>query len=133
MRTVGVYRYDELPTEKAKERAREWWIDLEIQDPAWQEDHFKSMRAAISAASETNDKRRLIRASEKAEFTGYCADCLLGDMIKEMGRIPSESEIVDYYNRQWDSEINDRLSDVEYIEEVMHMNEYEFLEDGTRY
>lgn len=30
--TVKLYKYSELPTDAAKERAREWWLDLERQD-----------------------------------------------------------------------------------------------------
>jgi hypothetical protein len=133
MRQINLYLYDELPTEEAKSKARAWWVELELQDPAWIDDHRKSMAAAMIVVTEETDAAALKRKADACEFTGYCADALLGDMIEQTGMIPLTAEVDDYYVQAWDTELSERVANREYIEETIRANEYEFLEDGTRY
>lgn len=127
---INIYQYNELP-EEAKEKARKWWIDSELEMPAWYEEHFNSMNAAIAATKKESDIAQLKDRSLKCEFTGYCADALLSDLIIKLGHIPSESEITVYYDNEWEKELNERILDTEYIEENIIINEYWFFSDGT--
>jgi hypothetical protein len=134
MRTehINIYQYDELPTEEAKENAREWWFNLEMLDPAWREEHSKSMLEAMRAASEADDMGKLIEASEKCEWTGYAADAYLSDHIKKNGEVPEPSTIQKIYEKAWEEELESR-HEREYIEESIRINEYEFTADGERW
>lgn len=134
MKTITVYEYDELPTEEAKTRAREWWARLEEEDPAWMEEHSRSLSAAQEACKgmTSEDLPRIIRQSENCEFTGYCADAFLADLIKERSRLPTWDEIHVCYVRAWEAEIAFRTTDREHIEESIRANEYAFFADGTR-
>ena len=42
-----------------------------------------------------------------------------------------ENQIFEAYQKEWEDELNKRLSNVEYIEELIIVNEYYFLEDGS--
>lgn len=140
MRQIEVYEYDELPTEEAKQRARQWWVDTEMENPAWIEEHFKSMHEAIDSVdeerkdeSEEKDKlKRLHEDSRACNFTGYCADNLLGDLIEETGEMPTKTQIEEKHRKEWDKELEERAEDIEYIEMNICDNNYEFLDDGQK-
>ena len=136
MRKINVYLYDELQTDEAKGKARAWWINGEAECPAWRDEHFESMNKAIDVCSnlpQNYNLKPLIKDAEESKFTGYCGDALLSDLIKKIKRIPSIDEVKEYYSERWDQELDERLSDINYIEECILINEYEFLEDGRRF
>lgn len=135
MRQITVYEYDELPTEEAKERAREWWIEREMENPAWVEEHFRSMNVVIERvkAIETDeDFRQLLQDSEEGKLTGYCADALFYDLAKDRDITPLPKETEDYYVKKWDEELTERINNREEIEENIRINKYEFFENGQR-
>lgn len=133
MRHIPIYLYDELPTEEAKAKAREWWVDLEVQCPAWFDEHFESMHKCVELIQLERNIKKLSRMSGECEITGYCADFTLSLMIKELNRIPSESEIIQRFNKDWMEELNERIEDIAYIEENIESNRYEFTAEGRIY
>lgn len=131
MRQITVYKYPEL-TDTAKDKARQWWIDLEREFPAWMDEHRESMIKAIDLVKEERNIKRLISLSEKCELTGYCADYILSELIKDINKIPTKEEIQLRYATEWDKELYERVNDRQQIEEAITANEYEFLEDGRK-
>lgn len=134
--TQNIYKYDELPTEEAKEKARDWWIEGEIQDPAFKAEHLKSMESAIELFESDKPIGEIIQESEYCKMTGYYADSFLADCIDENypyqnTRGVDADVIKSYYEDKWNKELEDRLKDVKYIEENILANEYEFFEDGS--
>lgn len=136
MRQINVYRYEELPTEEAKEKARDWWVSCELQDPAWRTEHFTSMDEALKMVSEYGEGniefQEILKRSEEGKLTGYCADAILGVLMIKLKRMPHPEEIEEKYNKEWEDEINARIEDKEYIEDAIMANLYEFLEDGSK-
>jgi hypothetical protein len=116
-------KYSEL-NEEQKKQARDWWLDLEIQDPAWLNEHAVSRQAALQAfKSGLTDE--IIAKFEKAEITGYCDDCILHDVYKIWGENTTFKLISEAYNAAWKTEIKSRKVR-KYIEEQIEANEYEF-------
>ena len=112
MRQINVYKYDELPTAAAKKAAREWWINSEIEDPAWRNQHNHSRAAALEELRSGRDINEIKRRSFDCELTGYCDDAILSDLIEEL--------------------LTSRINDIDYIEENIISNGYEFYENGER-
>ncbi len=131
--TIKIYQFSEL-SEKAKQVAREWWLDCELQDPAWFSEHFESMKCAVEAVSEYNyNKQKVLEDSENCNWTGYCADAILADWVKKNdGIIPSPRAIEALYQDAWQNELDSRC-EPDYIDEQIEANEYEFLESGKLY
>lgn len=135
--TRNLYMFEEL-SEKAKEKARDWWRDCEYQDPAWAAEHHASLRAAMRAVSlmlghrdngdDVSDEWKRIREESRSlAWTGYCDDCVLYDNASD--RIPTISDVDIWYDSAWDSEIESRM-EASYVDENIIANEYEFAEDG---
>ena len=133
MKQINVYKYDELTTENAKEKARQWFIEIEQSCPAWLDEHTESMNKSVELAKSGKSKEEISKVSEDIAITGYCADAFLADLIKELGKIPTAEEIEEKYNLEWNKEMEERLTNVEYIEENIISNEYEFFENGEKY
>jgi hypothetical protein len=131
-RTIGfqVYKFDELSL-KAQENARDWWRNLELQNPAWHGEHFESMSEAVKNFKRYGVCDSLIEDSSHCIFTGYCADSLLADHIERQGaEHVSVNSIQDFYGEAWDKELQDRLYDHDYIADAIIANEYEFTANG---
>lgn len=157
-RTISfqVFKFEEL-SDTAKEKAREWWCDLERQDPAWYEEHFASMNAAIKElpSREYDDNedafnkeaisifKDLIAKAEGCKLTGYSADIFAAEAFKSFIDDIAENEYYSFenaschitllYEKKWEEEISSRLEDNEYVDENITTNDYEFLEDGSFY
>ena len=129
-----LFLYNEL-CEESKKIARQWWIDCEYEDPTWMKEHFDSCHAAIRAL-ETMSFEELIAASKEYKFTGYCADHHLADYISEYKITCKEdielSTLRQYYQQEWDKELEQRCSNREAIEEEIIANEYTFSSYGDR-
>ncbi len=141
--TVTLYKFDELPTEEAKEKAREWWRNLESQDPAWREEHYKSTKKALKFI----DSYRTVHGVEGLEaaavkmqgecpWTGYCADATAIDAIVEAcGGLTDISEIKRRVQQDmdaaWEKEFESSMKD-ENVDENIIANDYEFLENGAK-
>ena len=133
MKTIEItlYKYNELPTEEAKEKARQWWIELESRDPCWISEHRQSMDHACNAFYES-DKRKVLDESEECKWTGYCADALFASFVRENGWPENESQIIHHYEQEWEKELKWRLEDNQ-VEDIILANEYEFLQSGEFY
>jgi len=83
-----VYLFDALPTDKAKEKARDWWRECEAQDPAWLDEWRDSTEAARAFVRSYNRADTLadmfatvkaLRAENTPDsrccpWTGFCAE-----------------------------------------------------------
>lgn len=134
--TVHTYTFDELKTDEAREKARDWWRALEAQDPAWWHEHNESLAAALRMREDVkkggnHTLKQAIKLSKNCNLTGYCADVLLAQAIKEQaGLLPSRSYIQSVFEKAWEDECCFRMED-EQVDESIIANGYEFLEDGT--
>lgn len=148
MRTVTpapftLYLIDELPTEAAKEAARDWWRTLEAQNPTWAGEHCDSRDAALDAIEDLDaftaedlpaQVRNILDASQNCAWTGYCADGVLWDNMKDWkpgDDIPTRSEVRGWYERAWEQEMESRM-EADAVDENLRANEYEFTEDGRK-
>jgi hypothetical protein len=146
-RTVTIvktlYKFSEL-SDKAKERAREWWWNCEASDPAWQSEHKESASHAFREVSRLHkrmenypeeisdtleDWANVIKESRDIKWTAYTDDSILYDNA-EPSTIPHPATVADWYDDAWNAEIEDRLSD-ESVDENILANDYEFDESGA--
>ena len=134
MRTVThtIYKYDELPTEKAKEKARDWWWGNGLADPAFEDEYHLSLKAAKEALGRELSPEELQRQSEACEFTGCIYDGILAHFIRSHKRRPSESELKYAYRDAWSEDLIDGSKRTNIEEEIL-ANDYEFYEDGSVY
>lgn len=156
--TIDVYKFDELPTEAAKEKARYWWRTSGI-DFAWSDESLKSIivfcdefGVKLTDYSVCPFERPTFRTSaENAHFrgrqlkefkrenmpTGYCLDCALWetfyDCFKASGNAKGafDSAICAGF-AEWAEDMESQTTD-EYIDDCLQANEYEFTENGKRF
>lgn len=166
MRTITpppftVYEFDELPTDKAKEAARDWWRDCERSDPAWAHEHAQSLREAIKWVKQSTpqdmDGIEYVEAvaayaeaigmlSGNCPFTGYCGDETALDPVRKMiadfkgtGK-PCDyvcadwlcGTIRDAMEQAWEEECEADMED-ENVDENIRANDYEFTEHGEHF
>lgn len=140
-KTINLYSYDCLPTDEAKANARDWWRILESQDPSWHAEHEKSREEACQALQrmleeggtiDEDEKQTLIEVSGNLELTGYHADYLLADYLREYCAPYSVEQLSNFYCVEWEGELSARLEDVGGIEETLLVNDYTFTETGDR-
>ena len=155
-KTITLYTFDELPTEAAKERAREWW--REGIDFAWSDESLNSIKTfcehfgvklrdwsvgpyanpdySTDAENSHFRGRRLRDFDRDAMPTGYCLDCTLWmtfyDEFKRTGdaKAAFDSALWEGF-KDWRNDMEAQLSD-DYIDEHLTINEYEFTEEGER-
>lgn len=154
--TINVYTFQELPTESAKERARERGRQWMSEDPAWCDESRQSIQAfcdhfgaqlvdwSIGAFSPldynvhfNNGHFRGVKLRDidrDAMPTGYCLDCTLWqtmhDEFKRTGNAMAAFEVALHAGfKAWRDDLESQLED-EYIEDFLTANEYEFDEDG---
>jgi hypothetical protein len=160
MRTISVtlYKFDELPTEGAKEKARQWGRQVLAEDPAWNSESLQSIERfceefgiklkswSIGAWSpvdysldmdNSNFRGRTLKEFDKDFMpTGYCLDCTLwGGFYEEFKRTGSAKkaaeEAIHKAFVEWRDDLEHQMSD-EYVDEFLEANEYEFDEEGAR-
>lgn len=156
MRTeqVTIYKFEELPTGAAKERARDWWRGLG--ETFWADESLESIQAfcehfgvtlktwEVSAYSSpyfsTNAENQHFRGLKLRDFrpdhspTGYCLDWdLWSTFFHEFKRTGDAKAAFDAALwegfKSWRNDLEHQCSD-EYIDEHLTINEYEFTEDG---
>ena len=153
--TKTLYKYDELPTDEAKERARDWL--RQDMDYAWSDEARQSIEAfcehfgvnlidwSVGPYSpidyNTNAENEHFRGRKLRDFdrdympTGYCLDCDLWntfyDRLKDTGDAKAAFDDALYAGfKSWRDDMEWQLSD-KAIEESLIANEYEFDEDGN--
>ena len=155
--TITLYTFDELPSECAKERARETGRQWVSEDPAW----FDESLASINTFCEffgvklktwevgpyypfhfsTDAENRHFRGRRLREFdrdympTGYCLDCDLWmtfyDEFKKTGDAKTAfNEALHAGFKAWRDDLEYQLDD-ESIDKFLTINEYEFDEYGN--
>lgn len=154
--TVTLYKFDELPSERAKERARERGRQWIAEDPAWNDEsrhsvevfceHFGvrltewSIGAYAPFSFSTDAENHHFRGRKLRDFnrdnmpTGYCLDCDLWmtfyDEFKKTGDAKTAFNDALYAAfKSWRDDLEGQLED-EYIDDFLTANEYEFDEDG---
>jgi hypothetical protein len=159
--TTTLYHFNELPTEKAKENAREWWRDKPCNYYSYAAEASASIKAfaeyfgvRVSShcfSSNLRETRIEIHGLTKDTFagintyitdrdympTGYCFDCALWatfyDEVREHGDpLLAFNRAILAVREAITEDVKHQESD-EYIDETLTMNEYEFTEDGKLY
>jgi hypothetical protein len=153
--TITIYKFDELPTERAKERARDWW--REGMDFSWGDEsrdsiqvfckHFgvtlKSWSVGPYAPFDfsTNAEQSHFRGVRLRDFnrdhmpTGYCLDCTLWmtfyDVFKRTGDAKQAFNDALWEGfKDWRDDMESQMED-EHIDELLTINDhYEFTEEG---
>lgn len=155
--TFTLYTFDELPTEKAKDRARDWWRGTS--EAAWCEESRGSIKAfceafgvsllywSVGAYSplhyRTDAESRHFRGRKLSDFdrdatpTGYYLDCSLWatfyDEFKRTGAaFPAFTAALEKGFKDWKNDLEGQLEN-EYIDDCLTANEYEFTETGERW
>lgn len=163
MRTVTttLYFFNELPTEKAKEKARSWWRDNSDNDYDFITEAIASVDAFAKYfgvglydcrfSSNISETKLEIRGLTEDTFvgidtyitdrdhmpTGYYLDCDLWqtfyDEVREHGDpLLAFNRSILAAKKAIAEDVEHQESD-EYIDEVLTINEYEFTEDGKLY
>lgn len=154
--TITIYKFQELPTESAKERARERGRQWMSEDSAWCDESRQSIQAfcehfgvtlrdwSVGAYSpidySTNAGNHHFRGVKLRDIdrdampTGYCLDCTLWqtmyDEFKRTGDAKAAFEAaLDAAFKDWRADLEGQLED-EYIDDFLTANEYEFDADG---
>ena len=155
--TITIYKFDELPTDAAKERARERGRQWVSDDPSWCHESRQSIEAfcehfgvklknwsvgPYSAPDySTNAENSHFRGIKLAQFnrdhmpTGYCLDCDLWmtfyDEFKRTGDAKGAFDAALWAGfKSWQNDLESQLED-EHIDEFLSINEYEFDECGN--
>lgn len=151
---LKVYSFDELD-DRAKQEARSWWVqNMEF---AWCDESIESIKAFCDYFSvrlinysvddvrfdyQTNETNANFRGMKLADFdrdytpTGYCLDYALWqtfyDVFKATGDAKRAFDEGLYKGFQsWRDDMAMQLSD-ECVDECLAINDYEFMEDGSR-
>ena len=158
MRTVEVtlYKFNELPTEKAKERARNWWREGEeyphfgeavgslkafcnlfgvsVRDYCIGDDYRSFIKT--DAEHQTFRGIKLKNFNRDAMPTGWHFDCSLMyefcDVFKKTGDAHyAFQQALEQFLIDVRKDVEWHFSD-ECIDELLEVNEYEFTEEGER-
>lgn len=154
---INLYTIEELPTEAAKEAARDWWRSLGNTD--WHDESLESIRAFCERFGvtlkewsvepyapyhfATDAEQRHFRGVKLSDFTrdhmptGYCVDCALWqtfyDEFKRTGDAKAAFvEALTEGFKCWSADLEDQNSS-EYIDEHLEANGYTFTENGERF
>jgi hypothetical protein len=152
--TRTIYKISELPTERAKERARDWWrYTAEL---VWMDESRESIQAFCKHFGvtlktwsvgpyapfdfSTNAEQSHFRGVRLRDFdrdhmpTGYCLDCTLWMTFYD--RFKATGDAKQAFNdalregfKDWRNDMESQMED-DYIDEAMEANGYEFTEEG---
>jgi hypothetical protein len=152
--TRTIYTFSELPTERAKERARDWWRSN--LDFSWGDESLESIKTFCAHfgvtleewsagphapySFKTNAENKHFRGRKLKDFnrdnmpTGYCLDCDLWmtfyDDFKRTGNALEAFDAALHAGfKSWRADMEYQMED-EHIDEVLGINGYEFDEDG---
>jgi hypothetical protein len=153
---MTVYTFDELPTEKAKEAARDWWRDGI--DSSWSDESLDSIKAFCAQfgvklsdwsvgpyapfhyrADHDNSNFRGVKLRDLAREnypTGYCLDADLSiafyDHFKANGDAKAAFDhALNAGFKSWRDDMEWQLSD-EAVDDALVCNDYDFDENGNR-
>lgn len=133
MPTIQIFRYDQLKSKEAKQKARDWYLKGEQENPTWYKEHCNSKNAALTWVRRFHNnevtKHDLLNMARRCEFTGYVGDALLADIIAKRMGVPTEKYVEQAYDEMWELEMQSKESEA-YISEVMLANDYRFTADG---
>lgn len=155
--TITLYKFDELPSEHAKEKARYWWRSTA--DYPWWGEAKESIEAFCKLFGvelvdyevsthrpyyfKTDAANRHFRGVKLKKFdmlhspTGYCLDYTLCYTFHKTFRDTGDAKHA--FNEALDAAFKDIVNDMEWldsdeaIDETLIANEYEFTIDGTIY
>lgn len=152
--TVTLYQFDELPTEEAKENARDWMRHRIANDPFWVHEYRQSWEAAADVFREipgdlkgvrlfkwihNNLDAKLYDGKGSCPLTGFSAD---HDMLQPLEDFMKRPDLhlsgLDLYDEAdqnsgaaWERELEWQLED-EQVDDHIIANEYEFTADGSQ-
>jgi hypothetical protein len=148
MLTVNLYQYDELQTEEAKERAREWFAEGLFDFDWWDSTYEDAERIGLKITSFDCDRYE-ISGELMDTVNGIC-----GRILKEHGKTCSTYKLARTIDRRKRNDSEDAIEEFrralceeylqmlrneadyiqsrESIEENIRANEYEFTEEGKR-
>ena len=154
---LNLYTIDELPTERAKERARDWWRGLG--ETFWSDESLDSIKAfcehfgvelkswEVGAYSRpyfsTDAENSHFRGCKVSDFkpdhmpTGFCLDWPLWSTFYHEFKRTGDAKaafveaLIEGF-KCWAADLEDQNSD-EYIDEHLEVNGYTFTEDGERF
>ncbi len=146
------FRIGQLSGE-ARERAREWWRNIEASDPSWHAEYVESREACEQFYAELdqdvsgnrlrtwviNNVPAEARCNQSCPWTGYYLDCVGLDELAEFMASPTEGTTaddlrrwaLDRMDRAWDDECAASMED-DAVDDALEANEYEFFADGSR-
>lgn len=132
MRTISLdlFPFSELPTDKAKEKAREWGRRILNDNPPWL-DEYQDAARAINKLDGYSLKEKAAKW-DTYPLTGFCADeCLkvILDMPEDTSTDELQKAAIDELNKLWEWEVESMNTD-EYIDDFLEANGYEFTSDG---
>jgi hypothetical protein len=150
MRTIEttLYQYDELPTEKAKEKAREWYCEWAL-DYYWWEFIYEDAKTIGLAINTFDCYRHTIEGKLTDTVNDVCSmiikahgkSCGTYKLAKSIDRRKSNDQdeiirefkhaLLEEYLVLLNNEADYRTSDAG-IEEYIKAKEYEFTVDGER-
>lgn len=155
--TIVVYKFNEL-SDDAKEKARQWYRDT-ANDYFWLDEGLNSIKAFCNMYGvevkdysfslwghsylETDATNKHFRGlnlktvDREAMPTGYCMDLNLANRFYDEFRrtgdaLAAFNEAIDLTVRDIVEDWGTSLED-EAVDETIKANEYEFIEDGSRY
>ena len=153
--TITIYTFEELPTDDAKERARDWWRNAST-EMDWADEALDSIKTfcghfgvtlrewsvgPYSPFDYTTDaENHHFRGRKLRQFrrdhmpTGYCLDCDLWitfyDEFKRTGDAKGAFDAALHQGfKAWRDDMEGQLED-DYIDECLIVNGYEFDETG---
>lgn len=133
--TLTIYEYDELPTDKAKEAARDWMLQALREAP-----DDSDYRKVLTTLQELPMDRLLkaIETLDHCKLTGFYADHDALLAVREHLEKHPDAELSDLHRaatraieKLWDEEQNS-WSETDYLEDMIRGNDYEFEENGKR-
>lgn len=154
--TIEIYKFQELPTDAAKERAREWWREATASYFSWSSESLDSIKTFCAAFGvrlkewsvgpyaspdySTDAENHHFRGRKLRDFkrdhmpTGYCLDCSLWgtfyDVFKATGDAKAAFDAALHAGFiDWRDDMESQLED-EHVDECLTINEYEFTADG---
>ena len=154
---INLYTIEELPTETAKERARDWWRSLGY--TPWHDESLESIKAfcehfgvtlkawEVGAYSRpyfsTDAENSHFRGLKVSQFspdhspTGYCLDWPLWSVFFHSFKRTGDAKAAFVEGltegfKCWAADLEDQDS-AEYIDETLSANGYTFTEDGKRF
>ena len=158
--TRTVYQYDELPTEKAKDKAREWYCQASSSDEWWEQVYEDAKMVGIKITGFDIDRSsyckgtftKAVRTVAEAITNNHGKDCetykTAAQFLLDFAALPVDEDggrdineeddlseefknsILEDYRIMLSHEY-DYINSQEYVEDMIRCNEYEFNVNGS--